>query len=148
MRYIQRSSRRLSWFCRESAVMTDARLAPHFLWDSGNGVRADLDIRAPARFGKSPQPCEHAVVRLSADGAFGITTHHRTGHGVHMRPDVTLRGGAHLRRISLERRVGRSSWRWLLPLKLVLRFLKSLLGFISFKLDVESMVVLVPHLPV
>lgn len=59
--------------------MTDARLTSHFLGDFGNDIRADFDFRAPARLGKRLQPCEYAVVWLSADGTDGITTHHRTG---------------------------------------------------------------------
>jgi hypothetical protein len=127
--------------------MADARFAAHFFWNSGNGVRAELDFRAPARLGKSPRPCEYTVVRLSADGTDGIAAHHGTGHGVHKRPR-DAKGRRAFAQLLLGAGSGSSSRRSSRFLKRVLRLLKSLLGFISFKLDLESVLVLVPHLPV
>jgi hypothetical protein len=64
--------------------MADARLASHFFGNLRNDIRAEFNFHAPASFGKRPQPCEYAVVRLSADGANGIASLQGTGHGLHI----------------------------------------------------------------
>lgn len=91
--------------------MAEARFASHFLGNSGNGVRADLDFRAPARFSNRIRPCEHAAVRLPADGADGITTHLSTGLGIHMMFKREAKGQRTFARSRLSAGLCGSLWR-------------------------------------